>query len=80
MNAIPRMRTIKQAISELKAKDSQTAFTETALRRAVLSGQIPHIRAGNKILVNLDVVESYLSGTLDSSDKTSEAGKIRALS
>lgn len=45
MNAIPRMRTIKQAISELKAKDSQTAFTETALRRAVLSGQIPHIRA-----------------------------------
>ncbi len=80
MNAIPRMRTIKQAISELKAKDSQTAFTETALRRAILSGQIPHIRAGNKILVNLDIVENYLSGTLDGSVNASEAGQIRALS
>lgn len=80
MNAIPRMRTIKQAINELKEKDSQTAFTETALRRAVLSGQIPHIRAGNKILVNLDIVESYLSGTLDGSVNASEASKIRALS
>ena len=79
MNTIPRMRTIKQAITELKAKDSQTAFTETALRRAVLSGQIPHIRAGNKILVNLDVVESYLSGTFEGSLNAPEAGQIRAL-
>ena len=33
--AVPRMRTIKQAIAELKAADNSTAFTESALRRAI---------------------------------------------
>lgn len=74
----PRMRTIKQAIAELKEKDSNTAFTESALRRAVSSGDIPHIRAGNKVLVNLDTVESYLNGTL-SNDKLTDFGNIRRL-
>ena len=74
----PRMRTIKQAIAELKEKDSNTAFTESALRRAVSSGDIPHIRAGNKVLVNLDTVESYLNGTL-SNDKITDFGNIRRL-
>ena len=82
--AVPRMRTIKQAIAELKAADNSTAFTESALRRAITSGDIPHIRAGNKILVNLDTVESYLSGELITadklqSDKLRSACKIRAL-
>lgn len=74
----PRMRTIKQAIAELKEKDSNTAFTESALRRAVSSGDIPHIKAGNKVLVNLDTVESYLNGTL-SNDKITDFGNIRRL-
>ena len=72
------MRTIKQAIAELKEKDSNTAFTESALRRAVSSGDIPHIKAGNKVLVNLDTVESYLNGTL-SNDKLTDFGNIRRL-
>lgn len=75
----PRMRTIKQTIQELKAMDSETAFTETALRRAISSGAIPHLRAGNKILVNLDSVELYLSGQLIAPDKLHTEGKIRAL-
>ena len=75
----PRMRTIKQTIQELKAMDSETAFTETALRRAISSGAIPHLRAGNKILVNLDTVERYLSGELIIPDKLPAEGKIRAL-
>lgn len=75
----PRMRTIKQTIQELKAMDSETAFTETALRRAISSGAIPHLRAGNKILVNLDNVELYLSGQLVTPDKLQTEGKIRAL-
>ena len=75
----PRMRTIKQTIQELKAKDSETAFTESALRRAINSGAIPHLRAGNKILVNLDTVERYLSGELITPDKLPADGKIRAL-
>lgn len=78
MNGTPRMRTIKQAICDIKAQDSSTAFTESALRRAIACGQIPHLRAGNKILVNLDTVESYLAGNIPNNDTTK--CKIRALS
>ena len=79
MSVVPRMRTIKQAITELKATDTETAFTETALRRAISSGDIPHIRAGNKILVNLDTVEKYLSGELIIPDKLPRINNIRPL-
>ena len=78
MSETPRMRTIKQAISELKATDTGTAFTETALRRAINSG-LPHLRAGNKILVNLDTVEKYLSGELIIPDKLTRTNNIRQL-
>lgn len=78
MKNTPRIRTIKQTIQELKAKDSETAFTESALRRAISSGEIPHIRAGNKILVNLDVVEDYLSGNMQGV-KRPATGNIRRL-
>lgn len=78
MENTPRIRTIKQTIQELKAKDSETAFTESALRRAIRSGEIPHIRAGNKILVNLDVVEDYLSGNMQGI-KLPTTGNIRRL-
>lgn len=79
MSEIPRMRTIKQAINELKSTDTETAFTETALRRAISSGDIPHLKAGNKILVNLDAVEKYLSGELIITDKLPNTSKIRPL-
>lgn len=79
MSVTPRMRTIKQAINELKTQDSETAFTESALRRAISSGDIPHLRAGNKILVNLDTIEKYLSGELIIPDKLPTEHKIRAL-
>lgn len=78
MSETPRMRTIKQAISELKATDTGTAFTETALRRAINSG-LPHLRAGNKILVNLDIVEKYLLGELTIPDKLSQKNNIRRI-
>ena len=79
MSVTPRMRTIKQAINELKTQDSETAFTESALRRAISSGDIPHLRAGNKILVNLDTVEKYLSGELIIPDKLPRVNNIRPL-
>lgn len=57
------MRTIPQAIAELKAEDPGTALTETALKRLVLTGRIPHITAGRKRLVNMDILRRYLNGT-----------------
>lgn len=57
-----RMRTIKEAADYLKSIDSNTALTETALRRLVSTGQIPSVRIGIKYLVSLEVLESFLLG------------------
>lgn len=59
---LPRMRTISEAAAWLRETDPNTAFTKTALRRLVVTGQIPSVRVGQKYLINLDTVESFLSG------------------
>lgn len=59
---MPRMRLIKEAFTELKERDPSTALTEYALRRMVKSGQVPSVCAGNRYLVNMDVLERFLSG------------------
>ena len=57
---LPRMRTIKEAAEEIKLTDPQSAIKEYFIRDLVASGQIPHIRAGRKILINLDKLFEYL--------------------
>ena len=52
----PRMRTIQEAAAELRRIDPHTAVTPYFIRRMVLSGAIPHVKAGNKRLVNLDTL------------------------
>ena len=56
-----RMRTISEAIREIKAQDPSTAFTETALRRMIKAGNIPSVKIGAKYLINLDVLYQYLA-------------------
>ena len=60
---LPRMRTIDQAAAWLQENDPETAFTKTALRRLVVTGQIQSVRVGQKYLVNLDVLEGFLTGS-----------------
>lgn len=60
-NTIPRMRTAKKAIEELKIIDPNTAFTERALRRMITNGEIPTFDIGNRKLVNFDTLLSILS-------------------
>lgn len=60
---MPRMRTIDQAIAWLLDNDPGTALTKTGLRRLVTTGQLPSVKVGQKYLVDLDALESYLSGT-----------------
>ena len=63
MNELPRMRTIRQAIAEIKRNDPQTAFSERALRQAIADGIIPVVYVGErKRLVNMAAVETYLRG------------------
>lgn len=57
-----RMRTIEQAAAWLQEADPDTAITKTALRRLVTTGKLPSVQVGQKYLLNLDVLESFLQG------------------
>lgn len=59
--SLPRMRTIKEAAAELKAMDANTAITEHHIRQLALSGVLPRVQAGKKLLINLDLLIEYLS-------------------
>jgi len=67
---LARMRTISEAIKEIRETDPQTALTQTALRRMVKIGEIPSVRAGCKYLVNLDTLFEYLSNPPNTADKS----------
>jgi hypothetical protein len=56
------MRTLDGCIEQLKRDDPGTCFTRFALRKMVLAGQVPHIRAGTKYLVNYDILLGILCG------------------
>ena len=56
---IPRMRTVHEAAEEMKRLDANTAVTEYHIRRLVLDGVLPKIKAGKKYLINLDKLIEY---------------------
>jgi len=57
------LRTINKAYEELRARDPETAITRNLLREMVKQGIIPSAKAGNKYLVDVDVVEKYFMDT-----------------
>lgn len=57
---IPRMRTVHEAAQELKAMDEHTAVTEYHIRQLALSGVLPRVQAGRKLLINFDLLLEYL--------------------
>ena len=57
---IPRMRTVKEAAAEMKQLDAHTAMTEWRIRELALSGVLPRVQAGKKMLINLDTLFEYL--------------------
>lgn len=57
---LPRMRTTKEAAAEIKAADPNTAITEYHIRQLALSGVLPRVKAGRKLLINLDTLIEYL--------------------
>jgi hypothetical protein len=59
---MPRIRTLSEVYSYIKDMDPDTAITQNALRRMVVSGQVPCIKAGKKYLIDLDVLFEYLKG------------------
>ncbi len=76
-NPIPRMRGLSEAINELHTADPSSGFTLHALRQAVKAGDVPCVRCGRKILVNMDLLFAYLYG--DSESHPNEAPKGRVI-
>jgi hypothetical protein len=60
---LPRLRTLTETYNYIKGMDNETAITPNALRRMVVSGKIPCVRAGKKYLIDLDVLFEFLKGT-----------------
>lgn len=60
MTNIPRMRTIPEAMREIRRIDPDTALTVTALRRMVNNGEIPYVNVASKRLINLDILLAIL--------------------
>lgn len=56
-----RIRLIKEAYQEIKDKDPDTAITMYYIRNLIVSGTVPSTKAGRKYLVNMDILENYLS-------------------
>lgn len=56
-----RMRTASGALEIIKELDPDTAVTLHYIRRLINTGEIPHINAGRKKLVNVDWLLEYLA-------------------
>ena len=57
---IPRMRTIQEAAQELRQLDPNTAMSPYHIRRLCLDGVLPTVKAGKKILLNLNTLIEYM--------------------
>lgn len=57
---IPRMRTVNEAAQELRQLDPHTAMSPYHIRRLCLDGVLPTVKAGKKILLNLDTLIEYM--------------------
>jgi excisionase family DNA binding protein len=60
---MPRMRTINEAALYLKELDSGCRITAWTIRTLIKTGQLPHVKVGNRILINLDTLETYLNSS-----------------
>lgn len=58
-----RIRTIEQAVAEIKEADPRTAITEFYIRKLLNSGEVPAKKSGGKYLINMDVLEGFLENT-----------------
>lgn len=74
---VPRMRTLPEAIKELKKADPETAYTLRALRAAVNKGEISVVNVGNKRLINYDRLLEMLNMPSSEPKNTNEGTENR---
>lgn len=82
-HALPRMRTLKKAIEEIKELDPNTALNESQLRQMVKTGKIQKVTAGRHVLINLDLLIAYLASDAyqngDTAQPDPQYGKLRRI-
>lgn len=83
VGVLPRMRTVDNAVKEMKQADPGTEVTSGLIKELVAQGKIAYQCVGNKKLINLDALMQYLA-TSSSGDYTPTAkedmrGIIRAV-
>lgn len=77
MTNLARMRTIDQAIEQLRKDDPQSSLTRHALRQMVLTGHVPHVKAGSKYLLNYDGLLAVLAGETKTVESDGQYGNVR---
>lgn len=60
---LPRYRNIKQCLIEIKKLDKESAVTEWFIRQLCKDNKIAYHASGNKALVNLDSLLTFLGFT-----------------
>ena len=61
MTNIPKFRTVKEVVKDIKSMDTKTAITENFIRYLVKENKIKYIKSGKKVLINLNVLLEYLN-------------------
>lgn len=60
-NRIPVVLSVKDAVHRIKEECPETAISEHYLRQLIKDGILPELKAGNKLLINMDVLVEYLT-------------------
>lgn len=69
----------QRSVHRVKTSGRTHGVTQTGLRRLVNEGKIPSVKVGNKTLVDMDNVYTFLEMGTASKAAQPEAGKIRPI-
>lgn len=59
--AYAKMRTVKETVKRYKLMDPETPINEYFIRKLVKEKKVPSVLAGNKVLINQDILDAYLN-------------------
>ena len=61
---LPRMRVAREIYDLLRQADPQSRVSMRTIRLMASSGQVPTVRAGNRVLINYDAIISLLNSNI----------------
>lgn len=59
---LPRVRSLADAVAEIREEDPGTVVTVYMLRRAIKEGRLRAVRSGRALYVSTDAVRAWLEG------------------